>query len=56
MTQKEKLIRLTQFAVMVKSIARSIEYDCKDYDETWALTYAKQLTEKADEMISMLKK
>lgn len=30
-------------AMRVQSIAISIERECKDYDETWALDYARDL-------------
>lgn len=56
MTQKEKIARAAGFAHIVKSIANSIAADCRDYDETWALRYAKELTEYADEMLKNLGK
>lgn len=40
---------------MVKSIASSIADACRDYDETWALGYAKQLTEYADDLLKKFK-
>lgn len=56
MTQKEKIIRAGLFARQVKSIADSIANACRDYDETWALKYTKQLTENADNLLKMLNK
>lgn len=56
MTQKEKIARAIGFAHMVKSIASSIADECRDYDETWALGYAKQLTEYADDLLKKLAK
>lgn len=43
MTQKEKLHQAEMMAMRVQSIARSIERECKGYDETWALGYARDL-------------
>ena len=56
MTQKEKIARAAGFAHIVKSIASSIADACRDYDETWALGYAKQLTEHADDLLKKLVK
>jgi hypothetical protein len=56
MTQKEKIIRAGLFARQVKSIAGSIVNECRDYDETWALSYAKDLTERADDLLKSLGK
>lgn len=54
MTQKEKIIRAGLFARQVKSIADSIAHECRDYDETWALSYVKDLTERADDLLKSL--
>ena len=56
MTQKEKIARASQFCYMVKSISNSIASACRDYDESWAFQYTKQLTENADSLLKMLKK
>ena len=56
MTQKEKIARAAGFAHTVKSIAGSIAAECRDYDETWALRYAKELTEYADDLLKKLGK
>lgn len=54
MTQKEKIARATGFAHFVKSVADSIANACRDYDETWVLSYAKDLTERADDLLKNL--
>ena len=54
MTQKEKIIRAGLFARQVKSIADSIARECRNYDETWALSYTKDLTERADDLLKNL--
>lgn len=56
MTQKEKIARAAGFAHIVKSIAGSIAAECRDYDETWALKYAKELTEYADDLLKKFAK
>lgn len=53
MTQKEKLQQALMMAMQVKSIARSIEIECKDYDETWALNYARDLKNVADNFLKL---
>lgn len=55
MTQKEKIIRATQFAMMVKSIGNSIVEECKYYDERWAIPYGKELIDKANNFLKILK-
>ena len=55
MTQKEKLARATQFAMMVKSIGNSIIEECKDYDERWAIPHGKELIDKANNFLKILK-
>lgn len=56
MTQKEKIARAAGFAHMVKSVAGQISLECRDYDETWALKYSKQLVEYADDFLKKLSK
>lgn len=56
MTQKEKIARAAGFAHWVKSTASSIANECRDYDERWALKYAKDLTDYADELLKNLHK
>ena len=53
MTQKERLMRARVFAVKVKSIAENIKRECDDYDETWAFSYCKELTNLADEYLKL---
>lgn len=53
MTQKEKLMRATMLAQQVKSIASRIDFDCRSYDSTWALSYARQLKEAAEEYLKL---
>ena len=56
MTQREKIMKAVQFAHMVKSKANGMLSTCKDYDETWAITSAKDLIEASDKLIKMLTK
>lgn len=53
MTQKEKLHQAEMMAMRVQSIARNIERECKDYDETWALSYARDLKNIADNFLKL---
>ena len=53
MTQKEKLQQASMMAIRVQNIARNIEKDCKDYDETWALSYARDLKNIADNFLKL---
>ena len=53
MTQKEKLMRASMLAQQVRSIASSIAFECRSYDERWALPYAKQLQDAADEYLKL---
>lgn len=53
MTQKEKLGHARILAMRVKSIADSIKRECADYDETWAFSYCKELTNLADEYLKL---
>jgi hypothetical protein len=53
MTQKEKLGHARILAMRVKSIADSIKRECDDYDERWAFSYCKELTELADEFLKL---
>ena len=55
MTQKEKLARAAQFAAMVKAIGNSIIDECKDYDESWAIPHGKELVERANNFLKVLK-
>lgn len=53
MTQKEKLHQAEMMALRVLSIAISIERECKDYDETWALSYTQDLKNIADKFLKL---
>lgn len=53
MTQKEKLQQASMMVMRVQSIARSIERECKDYDETWALSYARDLKNIAENFLKL---
>lgn len=53
MTQKERLMHARVFAVRVKSIAEDIRRECDDYDERWAFSYCKELTNLADEYLKL---
>lgn len=53
MTQKEKLNEAMKVAMRVQSIARSIERECKDYDETWALSYVRDLKNIAENFLKL---
>ena len=53
MTQKEKLQQAEMMAMRVQSIARSIERECEDYDETWALNYTRDLKNIADNFLKL---
>lgn len=53
MTQKEKLMLARVFANQVKSIAKNIKRECDNYDERWAFSYCKELTELADEFLKL---
>lgn len=55
MTQKEKLNEAMRVAMRVKSIAKSIEFDAKDYDMTWPLQYVKDLNNLADNFLKLFK-
>ena len=53
MTQKEKLQQASMMTMRVQSIARNIERECKDYDETWALDYARDLKNVAENFLNL---
>lgn len=53
MTQKEKLQQASMMAMRVQSIARSIERECKGYDETWALSYVRDLKNIAENFLNL---
>lgn len=53
MTQKEKLIKATMMAQAIKSVARSLEYDARDYDCSFPLSRARELNNLADEFLKL---
>lgn len=53
MTQKEKLMRATMLAQAVKSVARRLEFDAKDYDCSFPLSRARELDNLADEFLKL---
>lgn len=53
MTQKEKLGQAKIFAIRVKSIAESIKRECDDYDERWAFSYCRELTDLANDFLKL---
>lgn len=52
-TQKEKLIKATQMAIRIKSIASRLRYDAKDYDVRFPLSYADDMEKMANEFLKM---
>ena len=55
MTQKKKLDEAIKVAMRVKSIAKSIEYDSKDYAMNWTLQYVRDLNNLADNFLKLFK-
>jgi hypothetical protein len=55
MTQKEKLNEAMKVAMRVKSIAKSIEFDARDYDESWPLHHVRDLNNLADNFLKLFK-
>lgn len=53
MTQKEKLMRATMMAQAIKSVAKSLEFDTKDFDCSFPLKHARRLNEIADEFLKL---
>ena len=53
MTQKEKLGRARQLAMIVKNSASSLRYDAKDYYCSFPLEHAKRLEQAADEFLKL---
>ena len=56
MTQKEQIIKATQMAMRIKSIAHSLRYDARDYDVRFPIEYADQLEQIAEDFLSQKKK
>ncbi len=53
MTQREKLMRATMMAQAVKSVARRLEFDARDYDCSFPLAHARDLNNIADEFLKL---
>ena len=53
MTQKEKLGRARQLALLVTSVASSLRYDAEDYDVHFPLEYANKLEQAASEFLKL---
>ena len=53
MTQKEKLGKARQLAMVVKSVASSLRYDAKDYDCRFPIGHAERLERAADEFLKL---
>ena len=54
MTQREKLTKAILMAQAIKSVAKSLEYDAKDYDCSFPLAHAKYLNNLADEFLKLV--
>ena len=53
MTQREKLMRANIMAHAIKSVARSLEYDARDYDCSFPLSRARELNNIVDEFLKL---
>ena len=53
MTQREKLMRATMMAQAIKSVARRLEYDARNYDCSFPLAHARDLNNIADEFLKL---
>lgn len=51
MTQKERLGRAVQMAMQVKSVARSLRYDAKEYDCRFPIQHAERLEQIANDFL-----
>ena len=54
MTQLEKLTKAILMAQAIKSVAKSLEYDAKDYDCSFPLAHARYLNNLADEFLKLV--
>jgi len=50
-TQKEKLIKATQMAMQVKSVANSLRQDARDFDCRFPIAHAERLERIADNFL-----
>ena len=53
MTQREKLMRATMMAQAIKSVARRLEVDARNYDCSFPLAHARDLNNIADEFLKL---
>ena len=53
MTQREKLMRATMMAQAIKSVARRLEFDARNYDCSFPLAHARDLNNIADEFLKL---
>ena len=53
MTQREKLMKATMMAQAIKSVAKSLEFDARDYDCSFPLSRARELNNIADEFLKL---
>ena len=53
MTQREKLMRATMMAQAIKSVARRLEFDARNYDCSFHLAHARDLNNIADEFLKL---
>lgn len=53
MTQREKLMRATMMAQTIKSVARRLEFDARNYDCSFPLAHARELNNIADEFLKL---
>ena len=52
-TQKEKLVKATQMAMRIKSMASRLRHDAIDYDMRSPLSYADDMERMANEFLKM---
>ena len=52
-TQKEKLVKATQMAMRIKSMASRLRHDAIDYDVKFPLTYDDNMERMANEFLKM---
>ena len=53
MTQREKLMKATMMAQAIKSVARRLEFDARNYDCSFPLIHARNLNNIADEFLKL---
>ena len=53
MTQREKLMRATMMAQAIKSVARRLEFEARNYDCSFPLAHARDLNNIADEFLKL---